>query len=112
MTKKKANLIENVIVGEYGYPVFLHLIDENSDNVDISIYDSYSVILRSPDDLKTVTLTGTLFSDGTDGKLYFTLTSGDIDREGTWKGMVKLTDNSPSAVAKSHVFDIKVTLTL
>lgn len=111
MTSAKANLIENVIVGEYGYPVFLHLVDENNDDQDIRAYDTFQVILRSPDDLKTVTYTATLFSDGSDGKLYFTPASGDIDRSGTWHGMVKLTDTGV-AVAKSQLIDMEVINTL
>ena len=62
----KANLIEHVIVGEYGYPVYLRLIDEKSVDVPINGYDTFQVILRSPDKLKTVTYTATLYSDGTD----------------------------------------------
>jgi hypothetical protein len=111
MTTTKANLIENVIVGEYGYPVFLHLVDELNASIDISAYDTFQVLLRTPDDLKLVTYSATLFSDGTDGKLYFTPAATDIDRSGTWHGMVKLTDTG-TAVAKSQPFDMKVTNTL
>jgi hypothetical protein len=111
MASKRANLIEHVIVGEYGYPVFLHLVDENNDDVNILSYDILQVVLRTPDDLKTVTYTATLFSDGTDGKLYFTPTSTDIDRAGTWKGMVKLTDTGVS-ITKSQPFDMEVESTL
>jgi len=107
MNNSRANLIENVIVGEYGYPVFLHLVDEDNESMNISVYDTFQVMLRTPDDLKLVTYTATLFSDGTDGKLYFTPASGDIDRSGTWKGMVKLTDTGV-AVAKSQPIDMKV----
>jgi hypothetical protein len=111
MASKKANLIENVIVGEYGYPVFLHLVDENNDDVNLTSYDILQVLLRTPDDLKTVTYTATLFSDGTDGKIYFTPATTDLDRAGTWKGMVKLTDTGVN-VTKSQPFDMEVLSTL
>lgn len=111
MASKKANLVENVIVGEYGYPVFLHMVDENNDDVDITSYDVLQVMLRSPDDLKTVTYTASLFSDGTDGKIYFTPTETDLDRAGTWHGMIKLTDTGVS-ISKSQPFEMEVLYTL
>lgn len=111
MTSTKSNLIENVIVGEYGYQVFLHLVDELNDSQDITVYDTFQILLRSPDDLKLVTYTATLFSDGRDGKLYFIPQSGDIDRAGVWHGMVKLTDTG-AAITKSQMFDFVVSSTL
>jgi len=103
----KANLIENVIVGEYGYPVFLALVDENTDPISLAGYDTIQVVLRSPDKLKTITSTATLYSDGKDGKLYFTPGSTDIDRAGTWKCMIKMIATGVS-VAKSEIFDMVV----
>ncbi len=111
MTSRRANLIENVIVGEYGYPVFLHVVDEDNDNVDLRMYDTIQVLIRTPDDLKTVTYTASLFSNGADGKIYFIMANGDIDRPGTWHGMIKFTDTNV-AVTKSQPFDMEVTLTL
>jgi len=87
----KLNLIENIIVGEYGAPVFLQLVDGKSDPIDISSYTTREVLLRSPDSLKTITYTAPLFFTGEDGKIYFTPASGDIDREGEWTGMIRLT---------------------
>jgi hypothetical protein len=103
----RANLIENVITGEYGSAIFLVLVDENTDPMDISMYTGWQVILRSPDQLKTLTYTATLVSDGTDGKLYFTPAAAtDIDRAGKWKGMIKLT--ATTLVTKSEIFDMIV----
>lgn len=107
----KANLVENVVVGEYGYPIYLWLVDEDNIDVDISSYNTIQVLLRSPDDLKLVTYTASLFSDGTDGRLTFTPASGDLDRPGVWSGIVKLTVTSTS-VTKSQPFELVIDSTL
>lgn len=102
----KANLIEHVAVGEYGYPLYLQVIDANSDPIDISLYSAYYVILRSPDSLKTITYTATLVGGGTDGRLSFIFANGDIDRPGVWNGIIKMT--AESALVKSELFEMVV----
>jgi hypothetical protein len=40
------------------------------------------------------TLTGSLTTDGTDGKCEYTTVSGDLDETGTWEVQVKITEGS------------------
>jgi hypothetical protein len=107
----KVNIIENVVVGEYGDPIFLALVDELNEPVDVSSYDTITVLLRSPDSLRTVTITAELFSDGTDGKIVFYPGQTDIDRAGKWTGMVKLV-NTGTSIAKSKAITMEVSSTL
>lgn len=102
----KANLIEHVAVGEFGYPVYLQVIDANSDPIDISIYTDYFVRVRTPDSLKTIQYDATLVGGGTDGRLSFTFADGDIDRPGVWNGIIRMT--AATAEVKSELFEMVV----
>lgn len=59
--------------------------------VDISNASSLSVILKKPDG-QNYTKTGTLLTDGTDGKMYYTSVNGDFNAAGNYKiqGIVEL----------------------
>jgi hypothetical protein len=104
---RKVNLVENIVVGEYGYPIYLRLVNDLSDAVDISGYDTVEVIIRTPDDVKTITYTAYIVTTGVDGKLYFVPADGDLDRPGEWTGLIKLT-NTAVGVTKSQPFVISI----
>lgn len=103
----EVNVVVGVYAGEYGEPIILTMVDDDGAAIDISGYSSTkTIVLRSPDQLKKVTLTGSFTTDGTDGKVQGTPTTGQIDREGDWEGQVSL--STGSAVAKSWVFTMPV----
>lgn len=101
------NKIKGLVVGQYGESVSLTVVDKNGNAVDISTYTSgIAVVLRDPKSLKTITFSGSFVTDGTDGKVRFTPTSGDLDRPGTWEGQISLT--KAGTVARTRVFDVEV----
>ena len=52
--------------------------------VDISTADYLSIFIKKPDGT-ILTRTGTLETDGTDGKMHYVIVSGDLDVAGSYK---------------------------
>lgn len=101
------NKIKGLVVGQYGESISLTVVDKNGNAVDISAYTSgTTVVLRDPKSLKTLSYGGSFVTDGTDGKVSFTPSSGDIDRPGTWEGQITLT--KAAATARTRVFDVEI----
>lgn len=64
---------------------FIITIKDGDDIVDLSTATLLQIIFHKPDGT-LITKTGTLYTDGTDGKLYWATTSvDDLDQEGIWK---------------------------
>ena len=82
--------IRGLVVGQYGNPIPLTVVNKLGTAVDISGYSSAVVTIRDPNDLKTVQYAGSFITDGTDGRIRFTPEAGDIDRSGEWSGQIKL----------------------
>ncbi len=57
--------------------------------VDLSAFTTYQMILQKPDKSE-VTKTAVLFTDGTDGIIYYDTVAGDLDQSGTWKRRAKI----------------------
>ena len=87
----RANYLDGVYVGDFGYTITITLKDEDGTVQNVSTYStSQTIYLRSPDGSKEVTCTGSFNTDGSDGKIDFAFASGDIDRPGLWKAQVVL----------------------
>jgi len=82
--------IRGVVVGQYGTPISLTVVNRLGTEVDISSYSTLTVTIRDEYDIKTVQYSGSFVNDGSDGRFVFTPLDGDIDRDGEWKGQVKL----------------------
>ena len=68
---------------------FLVTIKDDGVVVDISAASSISIIFKKPDD-EVVNKTGTLYTDGTDGKVYYDTLEGDLDEAGHYKLQAKV----------------------
>ena len=101
-----ANQITGFNVGQYGEAIPLTVVDINGNAINISSYTGAQVVLRSPDYLKTVTYTAYYTNGGTDGNLYFTPQTGDIDRRGDWLGQLVLT--ATGLISKTVEFTLTV----
>lgn len=76
-------IASNIRVGDIGTR-FLVTVKESGLPVDISTATTKEIIFKSPS-AAAVNKTATFFTNGSDGKIYYDLQSGDIDVEGTWK---------------------------
>ena len=112
MTDKKSTpVLDGLVVGEYGKTHTLTLKDYSGSAQDVSSYTAFSVVFRSPDGTKTVSATGSKTTDGTDGKVSFSFSTGTyLDRDGLWEAQVEMTKTGYKT--KSDVFNADVDKTL
>tara|TARA_R110000744_G_scaffold189520_1_gene308629 strand:- start:875 stop:1186 length:312 start_codon:yes stop_codon:yes gene_type:complete len=71
--------------------------------VDISAASTVTIILQGSDD-QSLSKTGVLVGDGTDGKAKYITVSGDLDMPGTWKLQGKLVFASTTYYSDVHTF--------
>jgi hypothetical protein len=69
-------------VGDVGTQ-FVITIENDSGIVDLSSATTLQIIFHKPD-ATLVTKTATLYTDGTDGKIYYIAISNDLDISGWW----------------------------
>jgi hypothetical protein len=78
-------------VNDIGTVFTITLLDGTS-TVGISTATTKNIIFGKPDGTSVIQ-TGTFTTDGTDGKLYYTSVSGDLDQCGFWKIQVHIIDS-------------------
>lgn len=101
------NKVTGIVAGQYGEAIILTIVDSNSIPVDCSTYTtSKTITLRDPFTLKALTYAVTFVTNGADGQITFTPSSGDIDRAGTWEGQVELQSGTGRAV--TQLFTVEV----
>lgn len=84
------NRITGLVVGQYGSPIVLTIVDDDGVVVNLSVYSSLTIKAVSPDGGSTLTFTGTLVGGGTGGQFSFTPTvNNTFDRDGDWEGQVQ-----------------------
>lgn len=76
-------MIARIQNGDYGQQ-FRHTFLSDGVAYDVSAATTKSVVFRDPDGF-TKTRTASFSTTGTDGKTYYTLVSGDIDKAGGWE---------------------------
>jgi len=69
--------------GDIGTKLLITIKDDGS-VVDISSASSLSIFIKRPDGTM-LTRTGTLETDGTDGKIYYIVVAGDLNDAGLYK---------------------------
>lgn len=100
-------LTEKLVVGQYGSPVLLEIVDEDGVAADVAaaIYPTIIVVSTSPDRQSTLEWTG---SGDSSGNLTFTPASSNTwDRPGTWLGQIEFSD-STSLLVMTPPFDMLV----
>ena len=103
MTTTDTPVIEGLVVGEYGKVQSVTCKDKDGVAQDISSYTGISVVARSPQGNKTVTVTGSFATDGTDGGVAWSYSTGTyLDRDGDWNFQLHLTKTGYST--KSYLF--------
>ena len=104
-------VLKGLVVGEYGKTQTITCKDFDGVAQDISSYTGISVVARSPGGTKTVSVTGSFATDGTNGKIAWAYSTGTyIDRDGIWSGQIVLTKTGYKT--KSFPFQIEVAKSL
>lgn len=98
---------DKIVNGDYGQTGELTFVDVDTGNAqDISSYSSsIQMILRDPTGAEA-TVTASFVTDGTDGKIQYTLANGDIDAAGNWKVRGKV--STGTAVLTSEWLEFNV----
>jgi len=83
----------DIRVGDIGTQ-FLFTVRNSSDSslINISNYSNRTVTFIKPNG-DQITVSGTLYTDGTDGKLFYNSVSGNIDQIGFWRARVTLSSS-------------------
>lgn len=70
-------------IGDAGFAIVLTITDADGDAVDISTATTRQYVIEKPDGT-VVTKTAAFATDGTDGKLSWTVEAGFLDQAGTY----------------------------
>ena len=101
------NKITGLVSGQYGTAVPITVVDDEGNVIDVSSYTGITIKAISPDARTTLSFTGALVGDGTDGEISFTPTSSDtFDRDGTWNGQVQF--SATDILVLTVIFEIEV----
>lgn len=92
--------------GDIGTRFLITIKDEDGIAKPIGSYTTKQFIFEKPSG-NLVTKTASFYTDGSDGKLYYTTLSGDLDEEGAWKLQVYIHDGSTN-YRKSNVGTFRV----
>ena len=87
-------------VGDYGFAIVLTLTDATGTAVNISTATTKSYNIRKPDQTVS-TVTATFVSDGSEGKLTWTVTTGFFTLAGEYQIEAYVTDGSTYAKRSS-----------
>lgn len=71
-------------VGDYGTAINITIKDQDENPVDISSASDLALSFIKPDQT-ILSKSGIFVSDGTDGRLRYTIIDGDIDMAGIWE---------------------------
>lgn len=82
------------------------ILDQDETAKDISSYTTKQFIFRKPSGT-LLTKTASFFTNGSDGILYYTSVSGDLDEIGVWKLQVSINDGV-SNYRKTNVGNFRV----
>lgn len=96
---------KHIMVDTIGLDFIITILENCEDIIDISTATSIDIYLTKPDGT-LISKTGTLVTDGTDGKVKYTTVSGDLDQVGTWK--IQAIINISSNVYPSSIYTFKV----
>lgn len=88
---------------------FLATIKDDGEVVDISSAISITMIFKKPDD-EVVQKAGTLDSDGTDGKVFYSTVVGDLDEAGQYKLQAKVVLSTGTYFTDIYSFQVHCNL--
>lgn len=77
-------------VGDVGIQIIVQVIDQDGDILDIGDASALKIKLQKPDGT-AVDKGAALLTDGSDGKMYYTTQTNDLDQAGIWQVQGKLT---------------------
>ena len=77
-------MTERIFLGDFGTVFELEILDQDGSVVDVSGATTKEVVLENPNG-KATSYAASFTTDGTDGKIEYTLKEGDVDKTGIWR---------------------------
>jgi len=105
LTLENTQVSPQIHVGDIGSQFLITILDQSGEIVDISTATQKEVIFLSSSRVEKVK-TASFYTNGTDGKIVYTLQSGDIDVDGLWKYQAKII--MPSGTWFTNIEDFRV----
>lgn len=100
---------DTIRLGDYGTAIRATITDQYGTVIDISAATTKQIIFRLPD-RSLLPKAASFYTDGTDGKLYYTLASGDINQVGRWEFEAYIVNPSGEWHSSSDDFIVKHSL--
>lgn len=96
---------------DYGISFIVQILDEQTNNiVNLASVTSINFVFRKPDKT-TYSVEGSLYTDGTDGKVTYTSASSDFQIKGIWRLQVNYTKNLSFRTTDDISFEVESLLT-
>lgn len=105
LTIENTQVSPQIHVGDVGSQFLITIKDQDDNVVDISSATTKQIIFQSPSRIDK-TKTASFYTNGSDGKLVYTLSSGDIDVDGLWKYQSKII--MPSGTWYTNIEEFRV----
>ncbi len=93
-------------LNDYGLAITLTVVNRNQVFRPIDAATTKEFIFYPPEGAASITKTAVFVTDGTDGKLTYTLLAGDLNIAGHWRVQAKVTE--PTAVYRSAPLEFSV----
>jgi len=93
-------------VGDWGTVLTLTIKNQSDAIVDISTATAKSIIFKRPDG-STFTKAAAFVTDGSDGKITYTLADGDLDQPGFWGYKGEVTTSAYHYETSAASFDVR-----
>lgn len=97
-------VIKDIWVDDTG-TIFRGVLTDGNDIVDIQAALTKTIVFEKPDGT-TMEKTATFTTDGTDGKLEYAVTTGDLDQAGVWRYYAKITYSGGSRRTSEAEFTV------
>ena len=98
---------DKIVNGDFGQVGELTLIDVDTNAAaDVSSYTTAQVFLLTDPDAVTTTKTAAFVNTGSDGKVDYTLVSGDIDQAGEWMVRARVTSGTAQLTSEELRFEV------
>lgn len=99
---------ESIRVGDTGTEFRINITDEGT-AVDLSSATTLQIIFKKPSG-ETLTVNADLYTDGTDGIIFYNAVDGDIDESGMWKIQTYVVVGSASYSSTVGTFKVECNL--
>ena len=100
---------ENIHVDDFGWVGKLTLKQDGS-AIPIDSYTTKQFVFRDPDGTALTAKTADFDSDGTDGKLKYTVLTGEINKAGNWKVAARIAKTGSEITSDEHDFPVALRL--